>query len=149
MEDKKELHPVVKLVLARMESHPEEFNDDGAGRWDYVLDVIEDNGNDEEKAAIASGLRVIRLEEAHKWMMDELLHGESRRAEHECKEEELRMQIMQAHAQARVAQNIQTLSAQSLPSAYQNSITHSPTLHIGGETLDAGMVRKIKNKLGI
>lgn len=145
MADKEELHPVVKLVLARMESHPEEFNGDSVGRWDYALDVIEGYGSEEEEAAIASGLRTIRLEEVHKWMMDELLHGESRRAERKREEAELRAQAMQAQ----IAQGIQTLSAKALPNAYQNSITHNPSLRIDGETLDAGMIRKLKDKLGI
>ena len=77
MEDKK-VHPVVELLLARMKSHPEEFQA-GMNRWDFVLHKVLDNGNEADLEAINEGLRPIRLAEAHEWMMDELLNGEDRR----------------------------------------------------------------------
>lgn len=77
MEDKK-VHPVVELLLARMKSHPEEFQA-GMNRWDFVLHKVQDNGSIADLEAINEGLRPIRLAEAHEWMMDELLNGEDRR----------------------------------------------------------------------
>ena len=35
-----EPHDVVKLLAARMESHPEEFAPDGEGRWAQWLSLI-------------------------------------------------------------------------------------------------------------
>lgn len=80
MEDKP--HPVVELLLARMESHPEEFkryegpyND----RWYDHVNTINAYGNEADKAALATGLREIRLGEVHEQVMDELLNGDERR----------------------------------------------------------------------
>lgn len=75
-----ELHEVVKLLVARMASHPEEFAT-GAHRWDWVLTRTLDFCTDEEKAVILDALRPIRLKEAHEYMMDELLNGDARKAE--------------------------------------------------------------------
>ncbi len=77
MEDKK-VHPVVELLLARMKSHPEEFQA-GMNRWDFVLHKVQDNGSIADIEAVNEGLRPIRLAEAHEWMMDELLNGDDRR----------------------------------------------------------------------
>lgn len=130
MEDKEEVHPVVKLLLARMESHPEEFSgyisrDDmlevpeGSNRWGVVLDTVDEFGSDADKAALAPAMRSIQLEEAHKRMMDELLHGESRRAEARRKEEEWHKQLVQS----KYTQLAQAMAgSQSLPSAYQNAL---------------------------
>lgn len=85
MEDKK-VHPVVELLLARMKSHPEEFQV-GMNRWDFVLHKVLDNGNEADLEAINEGLRPIRLAEAHEWMMDELLNGEDRRRQEQEQEE--------------------------------------------------------------
>lgn len=84
-----DMHEVVKLLLARMESHPDEFVEntgrdsvisDGIGdRWWRVLTFVEDYGTDEEQKAIGAGLRKIKLNRAHEIMMDELCNGEERR----------------------------------------------------------------------
>lgn len=79
MEDKK-LHAMVELLLARMESNPEEFTLE-EDRWGYPITTVEEYGSPEDTAALKKKLRDIRLEEAHKWMMDELLNGEERRRE--------------------------------------------------------------------
>lgn len=77
MEDKK-LHAMVELLLARMESNPEEFTLE-EDRWGYPITTVEEYGSPEDTAALKKKLRGIRLDEAHKWMMDELLNGEERR----------------------------------------------------------------------
>ena len=88
MEDNQEFHPAVKLLLARMESHPEEFDEVRIGldepttapdRWWRPLDRIMDWGTDEEKAAIRDSLRRIKLDAAHHIVMDELCNGDERR----------------------------------------------------------------------
>ena len=80
-----DLHAVVKLLLARMESHPEEFNGDMAERnsrsyhWWQAIRLVQENGTAEEKAAIDKGIRKIKLQHAHEMVMDELLNGDERR----------------------------------------------------------------------
>ncbi len=73
-----EPHDVVKLLLARMESHPEEFKN-SRDRWDMVLGEVLVHANDAEIAAIHASLRNIRLGEAHEDMMEELCNGPERR----------------------------------------------------------------------
>jgi hypothetical protein len=77
-----EPHDVVKLLIARMESHPEEFRVADApfhDRWYDHVNSIQAFGNEADKAAMAAGLRKIRLAETHERVMDELLNGEDRR----------------------------------------------------------------------
>lgn len=81
-----EPHDVVKLLLARMESHPEEFKFKRGGyhqRWyDYIASINE-YGNEADKAAINAKMRDIRLTEVHEQVMDELCNGEERRRKEE------------------------------------------------------------------
>ena len=72
------LHDVVKLLLARMKSHPKEFMT-GSHRWHDVVDIVRDYATKEENDALDVGLRPIRLQQAHELMMDELLNGDERR----------------------------------------------------------------------
>ena len=80
-----ELHDVVKLLLARMESNPDEFVADLAAedsrehRWWQVIREVRESGTKEEKDAIQAGLRKIKLQRAHEIMMDELCNGDERR----------------------------------------------------------------------
>lgn len=78
MED--EPHEVVKLLLARMESHPEEFTNATDRGWGRQIDLINVYGNEADVAAINAGMRNVRLAEAHSEVMDELLNGDERRA---------------------------------------------------------------------
>jgi len=73
-----EPHDAVKLLLARMDSHPEEFKIGGGvhGRWVNHIDIISDFGNSTDKAALEAKLRDIIMAEAHEQVMDELLNGE-------------------------------------------------------------------------
>jgi hypothetical protein len=80
-----EVHEVVTLLLARMESNPEEFRPTDASfhdRWYDHVNAIQAFGNEADKAAISEGLRKIRLAETHERVMDELLNGEDRRRKH-------------------------------------------------------------------
>ena len=77
MED--EPHEVVKLLLARMESHPEEFTNVTDRGWGRQIDLINVYGNEADVAAINAGMRNVRLAEAHSEVMDELLNGDERR----------------------------------------------------------------------
>lgn len=161
-----ELHPVVDLMLARMKSNPEEFADRYGGRWSDTLMQITDCGSDAEIEAIREGTRSIILDRAHAQAMDELLNGDERRAKAD-------RDLMTANRTAnRTAQAVAQLNASANLSQYHNAIgigTHSPSqpltvntagqeamritangnLNIGGETLDADMIKKMKSALGL
>ena len=80
-----EPHEVVKLLIKRMGSHPEEFRI-GEGifhqRWSHHVDIVQDNGSDADKAALNAKLRDILMDELHEQVMDELCNGEERRRKH-------------------------------------------------------------------
>lgn len=104
MEVNKEVHPLVTLLLERMKSHPEEFEDHFCGepempvastrdRWGYAINEIQRHGSDADNEALVEGLRPLRLDKAHQWALDELLNGEERRAEERRKQEEREKQF--------------------------------------------------------
>lgn len=88
-----EMHDVVKLLLKRMESHPEEFAA-GSNRWGWLVHDAIEHGSDEERTALKEGLRPIRLQEIHEHVMDELLNGDERRRR-EMEEAEYEKQLLQ------------------------------------------------------
>jgi hypothetical protein len=93
-----EVHEVVTLLLARMESNPEEFRPTDASfhdRWYDHVNAIQAFGNEADKAAISEGLRKIRLAETHERVMDELLNGEDRRRK-EVEDREYERHLAQA-----------------------------------------------------
>lgn len=93
-----EIHPLVELLLARMKSNPEEF-EIGMSRWGHAIGKVEDYGSEADRAALSEALRPIRLNEAHEWMMDELLNGDDRRKK-EQQQRELEYQKMLVQQQA-------------------------------------------------
>ena len=126
-----ELHPVVKLLLARMKSHPEEFVPEKgderyvtrgaeADRWWRAMSEVQEFANEQEKKAIAAKLRELRLQQAHEWVMDELCNGEERRR----KEEEDRKYYLQQAAGAQHALRAGTINSDmnSLYNQYQNAL---------------------------
>ena len=85
MEDN-EPHAVVRLLLKRMESHPEEFRGKEGpyhDRWYNHISAINTYGNEADKAALAEKVRDIRMGVIHEQVMDELLNGEDRRRKEE------------------------------------------------------------------
>lgn len=102
MED--EFHPVVKLLLARMESHPEEFGSDLVSngsleaRWWAVIREVREYGTKTERLAIESAMRKIKLQHAHELMMDELCNGEERRRKQREEDEYERTMVAQQQA---------------------------------------------------
>lgn len=121
-----ELHPVVTLLLARMESHPEEFEDASPGaetlssadRWWKPLDRILDWGSEAEKAAIREGLRKVKLNAAHEMAMDELCNGDERRRKHQ-EDLEYERTMMQQHQLRAQQQSLQALGlGVSVPSRH-------------------------------
>jgi len=121
MED--EPHEVVTLLLKRMESHPEEFRiGDGPfhDRWYDHVNGIHAYGSEADKAAIAAGLRKIRLAEIHEKVMDELLNGDERRRKAEEEAEYERNLATQGMLSQRQAQQ-QALQAAQQKQAQQNA----------------------------
>lgn len=113
-----EPHAVVRLLLKRMESHPEEFGGNDPSeeyisqtendRWWQARTLVMDFGTEEEKAAVAAALRKIKLDVAHQWMMEELCNGDERRRkeqEEREKEMQLRQQMYAAQQQMYSQQN--------------------------------------------
>lgn len=93
-----EVHEVVELLVARMKSHPEEFRVADApfhDRWYDHVNAIQAFGSEADKAAMAEGLRKIRLAETHERVMDELLNGEDRRRKEEEEREYERQMLRQ------------------------------------------------------
>jgi len=81
-----EPHKVVKLLLARMDSHPEEFKSKQGpyhSRWYDHLNAINAYGNKADKAAINTRVRDIQLAEVHEQVMEELCNGDERRRKEE------------------------------------------------------------------
>ena len=105
-----DIHPVVELLIARMESHPEEFKDDymmsevrptvGSGRWLLATQAIQDHGSKRDVEALNAALSKIYMQYIHEWTMDELLNGEDRRREEEERKKQLWQQQQQMHQQA-------------------------------------------------
>jgi len=114
-----EPHAVVKLLIARMESHPEEFKRSLDGRWYDIVGEINAWGNETDKAAIAAGLRDIRLGEAHEDALDELCNGPDRRRRQE-EEAMYEKQIL-----VKQAQKAQQQAAQAYAQQYTNAFPQS------------------------
>jgi len=128
-----ELHPVVKLLVARMESHPQEFgrgpiSNESEDRWWRVRETIENFGTEGERAAIQTAMREIELRNAHEWMMDELCNGdERRRKEREALEARRKVTYAAQSAQQQAA----SLQQQAVPqygSQLASTVTGTNTL---------------------
>ena len=72
MEDNEEqpIHPGVQLILARMNSHPDEFANDI--RWANKYQPYKAHWNGTEKRLFANKLREIRMQVMHEAVMKEL-----------------------------------------------------------------------------
>lgn len=158
------IHEVVKLLLARMKSHPEEFAS-GASRWGWMVGDVMDHCSDEERTALKEGLRPIRLQEIHEHVMDELCNGDERRRKEQ--EEYERDRSMGARLRAAIGPALQRIDeqtyAQQLQQAHQNiyanpqfdPVTQDYVLGNGLRMTKAqvednpGMVATIKKALGI
>jgi hypothetical protein len=105
-----DIHPVVELLIARMESHPEEFKDDylmsevrptaGSGRWLHATQAIQDHGSKRDVEALNAALSKIYMQYIHDWVMDELFNGDDRRREEEEVKKRLWTQQQQMHQQS-------------------------------------------------
>lgn len=145
MEDN--VHEVVKLLLARMESHPEEFGDDSVvadavnsmgDRWWRARTDVMDYGTPEEKAAVLAAMRRIKLKVAHEWMMDELCNGEERRRKQ--KEDEDRYSRQQAQLQ-------QAKNQYTNPSLYANQLAGAATsTTLANSAMPENLIERLRKK---
>ena len=127
-----EPHEVVKLLIKRMDSHPEEFRI-GEGifhqRWSHHVDIVRDNGSEADKAALNAKMRDVLMDELHEHVMDELCNGEERRRK-EAEDREFERHL--AHA-----------AMQQQKKAYLNQIQGmAGQLYGGGGGGGAGIVGK-------
>lgn len=157
-----EPHEVVKLLLARMESHPEEFRVADApfhDRWYDHINGIHAYGNEADKAAIAAKLRDIRLDEIHERVMDEMLNGEDRRRKEAEEDEYERNLIMQKARNTTMTQQQMARQAGTYDvdlNMYRNAaVTHiagaGPSVGTTGTgaTLASSAINRIKKALGL
>lgn len=163
-----EPHDVVKLLVARMESHPEEFTSDGGGRWAQWLDELIPFVTEEERMM----LRKPMMQTIHEDVLDELLNGPEKRREAEENRKEYERHLAQAAQHTGIPLGGGGTGA-SLPvslNPYQNALgtgTQSPSqpltigaggkeamriqtngdIQIGNETLNEGLLKSIKKAL--
>lgn len=71
VEEEQVVHPGVALLLARMDSHPEEFKDDK--RWAIHYQHQKPHWNSTEKKLFNAKMRAIRMQAMHERLMKELL----------------------------------------------------------------------------
>lgn len=121
-----DLHPVIRLLIARMESHPEEFRPH-VGRWASYVEEVRDTAEGADLDTFNAAYSKLLLTHLHERVMDELLNGEERRAEEQRKrEEEARTKAQQYHLlqQAQMAQNQYGNNLQNaLLQSQQNSLS--------------------------
>ena len=163
-----EPHEVVKLLIKRMDSHPEEFrvgDDMYRDRWDEHISDIQAFGNAVDTAALDAKLRDIRLGEIHERVMDELCNGEERhrkKAEEQEYERNLAKSLQLTQQQAMQQQLQQYQNAVGQRGAYDynldryrntptGSITSALPVANGGTgaTLSSSAINQIKQALGI
>lgn len=169
-----EPHAVVKLLVARMESHPEEFKRHGAtygDRWHSIVSDIAAWGNETDNAAMDAALRDIRLGEAHEDALDELLNGPERRrkAQEEAMYEQQMLvkqaQIQQQMTAQKYAQQYAQTAGTFTPGLRGKSATHTimdeytnltrnttsvaDALQLGSEKLDESLLKKLKKAAGL
>jgi hypothetical protein len=154
-----EVHEVVELLTARMKSHPEEFRVADApfhDRWYDHVNSINAYGNEADKAALATGLREIRLAETHEQVMDELLNGDERRRKEEEEQEYGRNLLKSNLAQQQNAmQRYQNAIGQQQLQQYQNAASgtallgKSPTSVILDEYANIGTVTASQPELSL
>lgn len=167
------IHPVIELLAARMESHPEEFPISSRassirGRWETWIAQMGWYLNDAEKALIYDKAKEVIFQRVHEEVLDELLNGEQRRAEEKAAHDaEVQRLLGQARAQVKAQRGYANQAG-----AYQNvigtgtaipsqqlvigptgneamRITPNGEIKLGNETLNEGMLKQIRRKLGL
>lgn len=158
-EEEDTIHPVVRLLVARMESHPEEFYFDSywsgphpqpmpeEDRWHTIMENVRGWASAEELKLLNKPF----LDAAHRAALDELLNGPERRAEEARRREEehKRWASQMAHAQAQVPGALVGLGNYQ---QYQNTLGHNQLVKDYYETTEIkgkSLIRSVKDTLGL
>ena len=168
-----EPHAVVRLLLKRMESHPEEFRRDRGAfldRWAIFVSDIDDFGSTEDKAVMREAMRKFRMDEIHEAVMNELVNGPDRRREEEEREYAQQKQMQQKQMLSQQgygytnpntwgAQDQNALLAQSMnrtKEQYAANILNSPmtsgtvtTSAVTPDTWGTAQINSLKKALGL
>ena len=83
------MHPAIELLIARMQSNPEEFI---RGEWDMEEGNCMAHANEEELAALKATRRTITLDGIHKLIMK---HSDTLRQQIALMREEIRKHVAQ------------------------------------------------------
>jgi hypothetical protein len=140
MADDTERHPAVELLLARMESHPEEFVGEDLpvhGSRAYVLrelvDKMLDTIEGPQMLPVKEKMDQLHLDMYHKELMEELLSGDDKRAQEAAMQEAARQQSQLAKQQQYLAQ-LQQAAVQSYPAQLQQSLAQTMQLGLAGSS---------------
>ena len=92
-------HPLITLLLKRMESHPNEFLDPPL-RWQTIFTDARVHARSEDSEKLQRALSDLCMNRLHEQAMDELLNGDDRRAEERERREKadalMRVQALQS-----------------------------------------------------
>jgi hypothetical protein len=71
------MHPATALLLARLESNPEEFwdDEDNGRRWNRILMDMQESAPEEYDAVVRPKVQAARMDGIHQRIMRELLRG--------------------------------------------------------------------------
>jgi hypothetical protein len=121
-----EMHPAVTLLLARMESNPDEFLAQGAyNKWHRLIEPHKQYMSKCEKEAIRRGMRKIYMDNLHQQVMKQLLAPEEDAA---LKRAEMEERVRQMLAAKQVGSGIipQGLVQPSVWTSVSDSTSVSP-----------------------
>lgn len=143
-----ELHPVTKLLLARMESHPEEFADLYNPRWSAILGEFENEAMEEDHKVFRTALSRIRMDKLHEKVMDELLNGEERRAEELKRNKDAEYYAQVLRAQNMTAQAQQLGLSNNQPTWTSSALANAAAADAAGAAGAASTLGNLFGKLG-
>ena len=153
------IHPVVELLAARMESNPEEFEDGLSHRWGVWMSRLAPFVTEAERVLLRGPV----MQDIHEEVLDELMNGPERRAEEQRKRDE---EVQRHIAQQQAAQQHQLQRYQNAVGQYQSHLgAHSQAQAVGlagqspnivpvanggtGAILPVSAINQIKQALGI
>ena len=147
-----EMNEGVKIILARMETNPEDFftvhKEYSPWRWIFDENVREVM-TESEKAALYEGIKKVRrLMITHRAIETVMPKETVTDSETQNWGSSPMLGQQQQQNAALKSQMQQAAMLQSQPNPYQNAyqnVGSAGTLSLGGETLDSGMLKKLKN----
>lgn len=71
------MHPATELILARIESNPEEFKESVRNRWNNILIDLNASCPEEEWELVNAKIKAVRLDAVHQAIMQELCAPEN------------------------------------------------------------------------